>query len=599
MNKQAPAAASRFGPVRRFALLLGGIFVVAILAVLAGERWSFATARAEAQRAAVTTSISNRGLLSSELQKYRLLPLVLAEYPDVVTALADPSAQSAATANRTLELLAGRTDAAVIYLVNRQGKTIAASNWRLPSSFVGQNYGFRPYFATSLSMGAAEQFALGTVSKRPGLFLARRVSGGAGVIVVKVEFDRLERSWTHQPGATIVRDENGVVIISSRPAWRFRATRPIPPFLVPRLRKARQYGDHAVQPLAADLALPEAPSTLATGADGKKYETATSAAPVAGWTLTSLEPLAPALGGAKARARAAVLTLLLLLLIGVGAVTRAREKRQLQVAARRALEEEVRRRTAELSEANKSLKHESAERERNQARLRAAREELAQASRLGTLGQITAGVAHELNQPVAAIRTFAENAAVMNARENRDGVERNLGQIVDLTKRIGQITSELRLFARRDHSLGPVALAEAVDGALLLMNERIAGQAIAVDRDEVPADLRITGDRVRLEQTFINLLQNAADALAGTADPLIRIGCEVRQGDVLVTFTDNGPGVAPHLADRLFTPFTTGKADGLGLGLVISRDIVRSFGGELSFESSPSGTAFTILLRKA
>ncbi len=537
--------------------------------------------------------MANAGLIGSELQKFRLLPLVLADHPDVDGALRGGRQPTIDKLNHVLEMLADRTDAAVIYLIDRQGMTIAASNWRRPDSFVGQRYGFRPYFTRALHAGGAEQFALGTVSRRPGLFLARRTAHGDGVIVVKVEFDRIERDWIKQAGPTFVRDANGVITISSRTAWRLHATAPLPAALRKELSYTRQYGD-ALPPM---IALAPGDSIFVDKTSGERSLVKTVPVPVPGWTLSVLEPMAPAQKSAEAQARFIALAAGLLILVAAGLVFRIREKRQLATAAQRALEAEVRSRTAELRNANEQLVLEHAERERNEVRLRSARDELAQANRLGTLGQITAGVAHEINQPVTAIGAFAENAIVMSDRGNAGGARENLGRIVELTKRIGQITAELRLFARRDNPRGPVLLGDAIEGALLLMGDRL--RTIRVVREGDFARISVMADRVRLEQVIINLMQNAADALEGHDEGIVTLSAVERAKTIDLVLGDNGPGVAPDKRDHLFTPFVTTKEKGLGLGLAIARDIVRDFGGELSQKvAAGGGAAFVIRLRK-
>jgi two-component system C4-dicarboxylate transport sensor histidine kinase DctB len=509
--------------------------------------------------------------------------LVLIEYPEVHAVLAGGDAAAVRRMNSKLELLADRTDAAAIYLIDRGGVTIAASNWRLPQSFVGQNYGFRPYYRDAMARGGAELFALGTVSGRPGLFIARRVEEGGralGVIVVKVEFDRLEAEWARQPLATFVTDDHGVVIITSRPAWRFRTLAPIDEATRAAIRAALQFGNLPLTPL------PLAREGKAWAGGDVQYREAVAAVPMAGARLHAFQPLAPAQASADATARTAILFAFILLAALLTWVFRAREKQRLQDEARHMLEVEVAARTADLVDANR--------------RFRAAREELAQASRLGTIGQITAGVAHEINQPVAAIRGFAENAGTFLDRDDPGRARENLTTIVALTERIGAIIAELRSFARRTTpSLGPVEIGAVIDGALLLVGDRIREQGVAIERTGEAKGLRCIADRVRLEQILVNLIQNALDALAGRADPRIRIATQA-DGDVAILVADNGPGIAPDVADNLFTPFVTGKADGLGLGLGIARDIAREFGGALDSVASPlGGAAFRLTVRRA
>ena len=408
MAAEPPAS----GPLRRriaFAAAAGLLLFLAV-AVLA-TRWATAHAAANADLAAAQMARTHAGLLASELQKFRLLPIVLTEYPDVRSVLEQADPATAERLNGKLELLADRTDAAAIYVIDRDGRTLAASNWRLPASFVGQNYGFRPYFREALASGAAEMFALGTVSGRPGLFIARRISAGGaplGVIVVKVEFDGLEAQWARQDGPTFVTDEHGVVIITSRPDWRFRAVRPLDQATRAAARRTLQFGDLPLAPLGLRT---DEDTTIEGGAAGPvRYRMAALAVPMRGASLHFLEPLAPAEANANASARLAMLIAAVLIAATLAWLLRARERRRMQVEARHALEAEVAVRTAELRDANARLTEESQERARADARFRAAREELAQANRLGSIGQITAGVAHEINQPVAAIRAFAENA---------------------------------------------------------------------------------------------------------------------------------------------------------------------------------------------
>lgn len=589
---------SRIAPVslRWLAIALAALGVAAAIIWGAG-RWAHTTARAEADATAAQMARSQAGLLASELQKFRLLPLVLSEYPDARAVLERDDPAAVARLNDRLELLAGRTDAAVIYVIGRSGRTVAASNWRLPTSFVGQDYGFRPYFRGALAHGNSELFALGTVSGRPGLFIARRIESGGralGVIVVKVEFDTLEAGWARQPGPSFVTDGHGVIIITSRPAWRFRATRPLDEAARDEIRRSIQFGALPLAPLGIN----EARAGVRVAGSEERYRLASVPVSLAGGRLSYLQPLEPAEASAAANARVAVLSGLIAAAFALAWLWRARVRRRALEEARSSLESEVAARTAELRDANTLLIAESAEREAADRRFRAAREELAQANRLGSIGQITAGVAHEINQPVAAIRTFAENAAKFLDRTEPDRARTNLSHIVDLTDRIGRITGELRTFARRGTpAIGAVALDAVIDGALLLIGDRI--RSVTLDRTGDIGGVRVVADKVRLEQVLINLIQNALDALADTADPRIAITVAAGQ-PVTIDVADNGPGIAPDIADQLFTPFITGKRDGLGLGLGIARDIAREFGGKLEAVDSPlGGAAFRITLTRA
>ena len=574
-----------------------GLLIAAVLAMMlvaAGSRWASVSARAATDRSAATIARTNLGLLTSELQKFRLLPLVLAEYPDVARALAGGDPAAATRLNETLELLARRTDAAVLYAIDTRGRAIAASNWRLPTSFVGQDYTFRSYFNEAMARGRSEVFALGSVSRRPGLYLARRIDRDGrplGVIVVKVEFDRLEREWARSPGVSVVVDSRGLILVTSRTDWRFRPTRALAPDIVAALRRSRQFG---ASPPTRPAFVPEGRDAVA---EDRRYRVASLAAPLAGSRLLHLAPLQPQLAAARTQALSWGSGLLLLAALTGGIGLRGAERRRMQARAQAALEHEVMRRTAELRDTNAQLVIESEERAEADRRFRAAREELAQANRLGSLGQITAGVAHEINQPLAAIRTFAENGVTLLDRDAPDRARDNLARIVALADRIGTITAELRAFSRRrTPSRGAPRLAEAIDGTLLLIGDRARG----VIQDMVSPDvraLRVSADRIRLEQILVNLVQNALDAVAGQDDRRVQITAARVEGLLHVRVADNGAGVDPSLDETLFTPFASAKPEGLGLGLAIARDIAREFGGELAREPGGAGAVFVLTLR--
>jgi two-component system C4-dicarboxylate transport sensor histidine kinase DctB len=584
---------------RRLYWLITTMIVVAGMLALFAAGWATRQARASADAAAQAAARAHVGLLSSELQKFRLLPLVLADYPDVARALSSDGG-SIARLDRTLELFAARTDAAAIYVIDRNGRAVAASNWRRPTSFVGEDYGFRPYFTEAMRRGSSEHFALGTVSGRPGLYLARRVDGGGravGVVVVKVEFDRVEASWARTSGRSIVTDANGVVLVTSVPGWRFRTTRPLDSATLADARRTLQFG--ATPPTAAPLTVIGAAATVREEGRTVRYRVASLPVPVAGGRLLHLAPLEPAL--AAARSRALLWALSALLAIGVAGVfaSRSTDKRRLQRAAQDALEHEVARRTAELSAANAQLTIESAERLAADLRYRDAREELAQANRLGSIGQITAGVAHEINQPVAAIRTFAENGSLLLERGRIDTARENLAHIVGLTERIGAITAELRAFARRKTpATGETEIGAVLDGLLLLIGER-GRRALDVRVPPACRAMRIVGDRIRIEQVLVNLVTNALDAVKGQGNGQVVLTAAAGDGVVILCVSDNGPGIDPALVDSLFSPFVSSKPEGLGLGLAIAQNIAREFGGDLVCTPYAAGAEFVVRLRIA
>ncbi len=587
-----------------------GIVIAAAAAWTVGEL-AGVRARHEVTRRANTAAQLHATVLRSELEKHRSLPFVLAEDMQLHQALVEADPADLARLNAKLEDLSVRTRAAVIYLLNDQGVAVAASNWRLPTSFVGTDYSFRPYFQNAMRDEVAEYFALGAVSGRPGLFLARRVENGdriLGVIVVKVEFDALEREWSQSGEPAFVVNTDGVVLITDVPQWRFGVAGPLTPTRRSRLATHLQMAATGLRPLpivpgAADreirVPLPGADSS-------RRYIEAVTDTASPGWTLHLLEATDPYMPNSVATARTLTFSACLMVLAGLGVLLYRRRRAEALEAeretARIELESRVAERTVELRASNERLVVEMEERRRAETNLHLLRDELVQASKLAVLGQVAAGVAHEINQPVAAIRAYAENTRVLMKRGDAGTAEGNLSQIVDMTRRVGVITDELRAFSRKSTGAPePTLLEEPIAGALLLLAPRARRQGVNWRRGGSTEGIRVLAERARLEQVLVNLLQNALEAVEGVPSPSVALHVETGADVVRLIVSDNGPGAPETLRAQLFTPFVTTKPTGLGLGLVISRDIVSAFGGELTLaDPQPAGGAvFVVSLRRA
>ncbi|MEY2942308.1 MAG: hypothetical protein RLY97_322 [Pseudomonadota bacterium] len=513
------------------------------------------------------------GLLASgfrrELEKFRLASIVLAQDPDVADALANPSPTALQQLNLKFESLARETGAAAIYLMDKDGLTHAASNWRSDKSFVGSRYAFRAYFREGLRQGNYEQFALGSVSRRPGLYMARRIDvreKGLGIIVIKVEFDALEAEWKKSGNIAFATNRKGVILVTSEPGWRFQMTSQIPPDEQGRILKDLEFGDKPLLMNPLFAAKEVAPMDSAT-ALRKPYVEAVEQLPSL-WSVHSLAPTAQPVRDAVTTARLILLTGLLLI-TGLAAFMLYRRN----LAALRA-EQAIRDRMTMLNE------------------------RLVQANKLAALGQIAAGVGHEINQPLTAIASYARNALAFISAGRYAEATSNMERIDALSERVGRITGELRGFARKASGVKePVSIKSAVDGALLLLRDRISSLAATLEVAPLSDDVWVIAEDVRLEQVIVNLLQNALDA--GGADAIISIGHTIRNDWFELTISDNGPGLSQQAKANLFQPFSTSKSDGMGLGLVISRDIMADFGGELVADDPPTGAAFTIRLRLA
>lgn len=541
------------------------LMLLAALAMLGIERAVRVNALAETRAEATSQAAILAAGLESELNKFSLVPRVLAVDPEVAALLGGQSA-GRDVLNRRLAALAGQTNAAAIYLMDARGTTLAASNWDRPDSFIGSNYGFREYFSGAAQRGTASEFALGTVSRRPGLYLAERVGPAAaplGVVAVKVEFDSLERKWRDAEDGVFVTDEGGIVLLASNPDWRFRTAE--------RREASGQADDPVHNTRRFGVAQPKRFVFPATGDATSPLQMIEKIQPIApvGWELHLLADPAPRLSVALANGRlAGVIALVLLGLVGAGAYLWQRQ-RQSRAAARVAAQ------TALL------------------------REQLQQANRLATLGQITAGLGHEIRQPLAAMQVYAENGERLLAADRQTEAAANFEKIAQLAGRIGEITAEQLHFSRRSpEEPREIMLAEVIDGSLLLLRDQIRHKSISLDRPAADlAATRVRARHVQLEQVLVNLLQNAVQACGEGGQIALAIAVE---GDtVRLSVSDNGQGVPGELRETLFQPFVTSKSEGIGLGLAISHDIMRQLGGDLVHEATAKGARFTMVMPAA
>ncbi|MBS1130720.1 MAG: histidine kinase [Proteobacteria bacterium] len=560
--------------------------------------------------------------LEREISKYAFLPGTLSLEPEVLDLLAGTAGDSAAArVNGYLEKLNERAGTLSIYVMDTRGKVLATSNWRRPDSFLGEELSFRPYFREALESGNGRFFGIGTTRGEPGYYLASALTGDngtLGVAVIKVSLEQLEKSWTTVEAPVLVADENGVVILSAVPGWKFTTLRPLDDSTRAAFDHTQQYNRRALQPLGIKQIedydhgvrlvriAANGPETVSVYPVTGRFLEQSRTLPGTPWTLTVLSHLEQVDDLAQSRAALAAIAAACLCLLGVILNERRRHLRD-RLAAREALqqahdelERKVEERTADLSSANQQLQDEVGERIRAERTLRAAQDELVQAGKLAVIGQLSTGIAHELNQPLAALRTLSANAERFLERGDVDTTRTNLGRIADLVDRMGRITGQLRNFARKSSGQSaPVPLCHALDNALALLDARIRRAGAEIERS-CPVDEPVAlCDANRLEQVLINLVGNALDAMADQPRPRLELAWECAEGMVRLHVRDHGPGLSDEALAHLFEPFFTTKpaGDGLGLGLAISAGIIRDFGGSLHGANHPDGGAiFTLEL---
>ncbi|KVW43253.1 sensor histidine kinase [Burkholderia ubonensis] len=617
--------------------LLVLVALAAVLAAACALTWTVTWQRGvgELQRNAAVRVDRTTNALKSTLDRYESLPYLLGSHPYVQELLAEPKrADYAARANRYLEDLNQHAHATVTYLVGADGLCVAASNWRAPDSFIGIEYRFRPYFIDAMNGRVGRFFGIGTISRDPGYYISQPVWRDGrivGVVVVKLNLEWFQGADASEP--LVVADDHGVVFLSSVPAWKYHTLKPLAGPVAASIFETRQYAQQPVTPLPlrVEQVLDRDAQIvrLGPGRRAPRYLATQRRIGEPDWLLVTLAPIAPIDADAR---NATIVTgfgfVSIALLAFYWRMRRARVRemirgRALLQQAYAELNRRVEERTADLSEANAQLQKEVGERIRAEQDLRAAHDELIQASKLAALGQMAAGITHELNQPLAALRSFSDNTRVLLDRGEQAAARENLEAIAALTERMGKITNQLKLFVGRARPRNEQALVvRALRSVLALLGERLRGVELVLTlRDDAVSPVRdapldLANDHpelvarcedLRLEQVLINLLGNALDAAAAgaaprTAAPRIDVTIDASAATLAIQVRDNGPGIAPDLLPRLFEPFFTTKemGRGLGLGLAISSSIASDAGGSLTARNAPGGGAlFVLTLRRA
>ncbi len=571
---------------RRIATWL--IFLTTVAALAAGI-WRYAYLQGLDQlgaRGEADLSLASDRLVG-QLQRYRDLAVFLADHPQVHEILRD---QIPGAARDFLQDVADKSAALDVQVVDRGARVLASPQTAPGAVLIDQPF-VRRALRGALGWGHGPSLPL----TDRAFFHAAPVFDGAGqvqgAVIVSTDLNGIDYDWRGSNPAAFFTDDAGVVQIANRSEMLFWQR----PLGEPGLIRAdgtaldfeaRYVKDHEIWRMGWGPYLPDEALHL------------TKPLLVVGLTGEVLLDVAPARRLALAQAAAVAA-----LCLAFGALLfLATERRRTLTQANLKLERQVSKRTAALNTSNTELRREAAEREEAQAALRRAQSDLVQAGKLSALGQMSAGISHELNQPLMAIRSFAENATQFMARDKPERANENLTRISEMAERMARIIQNLRAFARQESvPQTRVDLTRVIASAVELTEGYLRDADVTLVYRDPQGPVWVRGGEVRLAQVFVNLISNAADAMTG--GKIRRLTIDIDQADgVSVRFRDTGPGI--EMPDKVFDPFYTtksvGGASGMGLGLSISYGIVQSFGGQIRGSNLDGGGAmFTVRLERA
>ena len=507
------------------------------------------------------------GNLQSELQRNSIVPKLLARDPELIGAL---HSEDFSTSTQRLISFVEEIGAASLMLLDKNGRTVASTDRNNLGSFHRE----KPFFEEATKFNGTVFTISALETGGVDFFYSRRVefqNRVIGVVSVEVDLHKFERAWAGISDRIMVFDDSGKIILATDPSWRG---------LTEDVALARQPREtalkHAMQ-ITADW----------TGLSGNTYVQGEAVMRIAGripfrgWQIasfTSYSSVREKVNGILALEIMVFTLLIAIILYGKNRRTNLRLK---------LFEDE----SAELRRLNECLQREITEREKVQKNLEVVEQSLAQSSKLAALGEMAAAVSHELNQPLAAMKTYLAGAGLLLNRNRPDEALSAFRRIDNLIERMGAITRQLKSYARKGaEKFEPVDVSAALASSLSMMEPQLKHSCIRIEQVITEKSVIVIGDRVRIEQVLINLLRNAIDALKTIEKPVIEVILS-RGETVTLSVRDNGRGIDD--LDLLFEPFHTTKkdGDGVGLGLAISSGIVKDLGGRLTARNSQKGGA--------
>ena len=545
--------------------------------------------------------------LNNELTRFSFLPYVVARDEQLIKwSFNEPS-----KANEALENIVKASGTTHLYILDTKGTTLASSNWRSDVSFVGKNYGFRPYFLDAMSGNNGYFFGIGTTSKLPGFFISTPVRNGENTIAVavtKIDLSTIEKSWKDSGETIFVTNEDGVVVLSSESEWKYHALLPLSQLQKEKIKKQKQFAG-----LKLDLLTGQPQKNINNiDIDGTPFLYETVSIDSANWKIHYLLPKTnitqlTIITWAKTGSIAMGLIAFLLLLRLIQSRWRLKISRQESI---------------DLRKLNDQLTIEIAQRHEIEKELLIAQKDIKRTSKLAAMGQLSASIIHELGQPLSAMKNYIASAQLPPKKgETSANNEKSILPKLDaLVIRMTKISKQLKFFMRiNERELQIFDIKDSLHKALELLSSDLKKDGIKLTTNYEEKSFMVRAGKVRMEQVFTNLINNARFALHESEKKLITINIETADNEALafnllttteawkspvkkilkVIIKDTGKGMSEDTLQALFDPFYTTKPSGisLGLGLTISSNIIHEFNGTLTAMNNPDqGASFIITL---
>nr|WP_216603677.1 ATP-binding protein [Vibrio kanaloae] len=579
--------------------------------------------------------------IDSELDKFKQIPDLLSHDPRLLSYF-DQSPQSdkmtTTQLNKLLFEWSSQSQADTIYIHNPSGTVVASSNYQKAQTFVGENFSFRPYFASAIKGNNTQYVALGARTNVRGYFLSSPLyiaKEVVGVITVKVSLENLENILTSDDFEIIVLDSNQVVFLSSQIHWLYHSLLPLSEQQQQDIALQRQYGQSQISIIEAfrssSVAKEINEANQSNGIPASQVQrnlTANQLLKLGNFNLYPTEIShnqyqVIALKETNAEILKVLQIDVIFVVIYSLVVLIAWSWRQTYVAKvaltrlNQNLEQAVDKRTQYLKQSNQQLQQTIFQYQESQLKLKQTEQELTQTAKLAVLGELSASINHEINQPLAALRTYSENSVKLLEMGRSDLVKSNLDKMIALNASITKIITRLKVFTRKvtKQQHHKANLHQAINNATTILSTLMLKHGITLRLSTVPNDINIAIHPTELEQVLVNLIHNAIQALQQQcleqetlkeqqaqghhlnqlASPQIGVEWQLQNGTCRLIIWDNGIGISDDKLEQLFDPFFTTKPEGLGLGLSISKRIIEAYHGTIkATQRAPSGMLFSL-----
>ena len=551
-----------------FLLIISVIIIILLSNLYLTQNYS-QVKRSEAERELSLYS----GRLISELQRVSVVPLLLSRDTGLIS---DINTKDFQLTSQRLITFSDEIRVKSITLLERYGRIVASSD----RSDLGQNLRGQDFFFNAIRKSGTVFTISDNEKGRRSFFYSRKLESQGkilGVIVVEVGLDNLFTTWSANDATIMVTNSKGIVLLSTGQGFLNQSletallSQPTLTVLERAIRATGDWNGSEVDAYIEDQAL---------------YRLDTSI-PFQGWRLTYLTPFQSVREKVNGVLALGITALALLLALGFYFLSRRATRQSFLFKAE----------SEELRALNDRLSTEITQRERAERNLQVAEASLEQSSKLAALGEMSAAVSHELNQPLAAMRTYLAAAKLLLSRKRSEEALSSFQRIDDLIGRMGTITQQLKSYSRKgSDDLIPVNFINSINTSIAMMAPQLGQQSVEITKSLPEIPVKVLADPVRLEQVIVNLLRNALDAMKGQTERYLQISLTAGEMATL-TIQDNGPGI--ENLDEMFEPFFTTKkpGEGVGLGLAISSSIAKDLDGRLFARNvSPRGAVFEFQL---